>query len=125
MSITGSKLVLVVEDDDAVRHSTITLLKALGYDARGFASSELFLADPGWTEADCLVLDHHLAGMSGIELLEDLRARGVRTPAILVTGNGGRAATRAQKAGAAVMLRKPLSADLLSIWLERIFAAPA
>src|SRR3569833_1489912 len=101
MSITGSKLVLVVEDDDAVRHSTTTLLKALGYDARGFASAELFLADPGWKEADCLVLDHHLAGMSGLDLLEALRARGVRTPAILVTGNGGHVMARAERAGAA------------------------
>jgi len=125
MSITGSKLVLVVEDDDAVRHSTTTLLKALGYDARGFASAELFLADPGCEGADCLVLDHHLAGMSGLDLLEVLRARGVRTPAILVTGNGGHVMARAERACAAVVLRKPLSADLLSVWLERIFAPPA
>lgn len=125
MSNTGLKLVLVVEDDDAVRHSTGTLLKALGYEARTFASAELFLADPDCEGADCHVLDHHLAGMSGIDLLEALRDRGVRTPAILVTGNGGHITARAQKAGAAVVLRKPLSADLLSVWLERIFAQPA
>lgn len=124
MRISGSKLVLVVEDDDAVRHSTKTLLTALGYEARGFASAELFLADPDCEAADCLVLDHHLEGMSGIALLESLRARGVRTPAILVTGNGGHITERAQKAAAAVVLRKPLSADMLSVWLERIFAAP-
>lgn len=121
----ASKLIFVVEDDDAVRNSTSTLLEALGYKASVFSNAELLLARAGDQACDCLVLDHHLPGMSGIDLLEALRARGVTTPAIMVTGNGPHLEERALRAGALVTLRKPLSADLLSQWLEKVFAPKA
>ena len=68
------------------------------------------------------MLDHHLPGISGLDLLEALRATGVTTPAIMITGNGPHLEARAARAGALATLRKPLSADLLSQWLEKVFA---
>jgi len=118
----ASKLIFVVEDDDAVRNSTGTLLEALGYTARVFPTAELLLSQADGQSCDCLVLDHHLPGISGLDLLEALRANGVTTPAIMITGNGPHLEERAARAGALATLRKPLSADLLSQWLEKVFA---
>jgi FixJ family two-component response regulator len=113
-------MICVVEDDEAVRNSTGMLLEALGYRFVGFESAEAFLAAEK-VEADCLILDHRLHALSGMELLELLRARGVKSPAIIVSDAPNHLAHRAARAGVVAMLRKPLSADALAQWLEEIF----
>lgn len=120
MANAGVKLIYVVEDDEAVRNSVRALLEALGYSARLFVSAEDFMEQTGGKDGHCLVLDHHLPGMSGIELLEKLRAQGIDTPAIIVTGNGPILPDRAGRAGAIAVLRKPLAAEPLAEWLEKI-----
>lgn len=114
--------ILVVEDDEAVRASTCTLLEAQGFGVRPFADAESFLAATDGRDADCIVLDLNLAGLSGLDLIENLRSRGVTTPVIVVSGNGRRLEARAAKSGIAAFLRKPLAADDLLHWLERIFS---
>ncbi|SNT12263.1 Response regulator receiver domain-containing protein [Sphingomonas laterariae] len=79
--------ILLVEDDSAVRRSIQLILQARGYDVRAFASGALALADPSATEAVCLVTDHRMAGMTGLEILRGLRAAGWRRPAILITAH--------------------------------------
>jgi two-component system response regulator FixJ len=115
-------LVFVVEDDEDVRSSTRTLLEALGYAVREFASGEDLIASGEAVTAGCIVLDYNLSGMSGLEMIRQLRAQGVQTPAILVSGNGKQLIQAATKAGIAAVLRKPLSADALEQWLEEIFS---
>jgi two-component system, LuxR family, response regulator FixJ len=117
--------ILVVEDDEAVRASTRTLLEAQGFLVRDFADAESFLAATDGRDADCIVLDHNLAGMSGLDLIAVLRAQGVVTPAIIVSGNGKPLLTRAAKEGVHAVLRKPLAADGLLNWLEQIFSGQA
>lgn len=121
MGSAETKLIFVIEDDDAVRGSTGTLLEALGFAVREFASAEEFLAATEGRGGDCLVLDHYLPGMSGLALLDLLRARGVKTPAIVISANGARLTAQAARAGAVAVLRKPLTADALEHWLEQIF----
>ena len=113
-------MICVIEDDEAVRNSTGVLLEALGYRFTGFDSAESFLA-AGDVAADCLILDHRLQAISGMDLLELLRARGVKTPAIIVSDASNHLAARAARAGVVAMLRKPLAADALGQWLEEIF----
>ena len=120
--MTEQRQIFVVEDDEAVRASTRTLLQAQGYSVREFADAESFLAATEGRDAGCIVLDHNLAGLSGLELVELLRARGVTTPVIVVSGNGRQLQARAAKSGVAAFLRKPLAADDLLDWLERIFS---
>jgi two-component system response regulator FixJ len=112
--VSGTRLIYVVEDDEAVRGSTCLLLDASGFSSRGFASAEDFLQESDGSEAACLILDFHLPGMSGLDLLETLRARGIATPAILVSANGGHLAKRAAEAGVAAVLHKPVAADALT-----------
>lgn len=64
--------------------------------------------------ADCLVLDLHMPGLSGLEVLQQLGASGVRVPTIVITGHdqpGVEAQARA--AGAAAFLNKPLDEHTL------------
>jgi two-component system response regulator FixJ len=118
------RLIFIVEDDDAVRASMRVLLEASGYTVRDFASSEQLLGVGNIGDADCIVMDHNLPGMSGIELIESLRAQGDRTPAIMVSAIGRQLIQRATKAGVAAVLRKPMAADALIQWLEQIFTHP-
>jgi FixJ family two-component response regulator len=116
-------LVFIVEDDDEVRASTGTLLEASGYAVRAFASGEDVIASGEANTAGCIVLDYNLSGMTGLELIKALRAAGVQTPAIMVSGNGKQLVEAAAKAGVAAVLRKPLSAEALEQWLAQIFAS--
>ena len=115
------RLVFVVEDDAVVRASTRVLLEASGYTICEFISAEQLLAAGNAQEAGCIVLDYNLSGMSGMDMMEALRAQGVRTPAIIVSSNGKDLVARAAKAGVAAVLRKPMAADALLQWLEQIF----
>lgn len=112
--------IYVIEDDEAVRGSTCVLLDILGFAVREFASAEDFLKASDGSEAACLVLDFHLPGMSGLDLLETLRGKGIATPAILVSADARRLTQRAAEAGAAAVLHKPLAADALAQRLAEI-----
>ena len=78
--------VAIVDDDHAVRESLRSLLEVVGHAVETFASAAEFLK----TEAQhfaCLILDHHMPHMTGLELAEVLRAEGARIPILLMTGS--------------------------------------
>ena len=86
--MNDAHLVFVVEDDDEVRISTRTLLEALGYAVREFASGEELIACGDAATAGCIVLDYNLPGMSGnlspgSAVLHITANRGKVTPAIV------------------------------------------
>jgi FixJ family two-component response regulator len=120
VSGSGLRLVFVIDDDEGVRASTRALLEASGFPVRTFADAEALLAEGTAKEAGCIVLDQQLSGMTGIELVEALRAQGLLTPAIMVTSNGTQLGVRAANAGVTAVLRKPLAGDALEDWLTRI-----
>ena len=124
MNDARKHLVFVVEDDEDVRASTRTLLEASGYVVREFASGEDVIAAGDAGTADCIVLDHNLSGMSGLEMMRQLRSDGIRAPAIMVSGNGNSLVAAATRAGIAAVLRKPISAEALEQWLAHILSAP-
>ena len=106
--------VFIVDDDSAMRNSLTWLLQSTGLVVQTFASAEEFLAayDPG--TPGCLVLDNRLPGMSGLALQDELAARGIKVPLIVITGYA-EAGTRADalKRGALDCLEKPFSAEAL------------
>ena len=100
--------VFVVDDDAASRESVLALVTSKGLKAKGFASSEEFLQqfDPAVT--GCLVVDVRMAGMTGLELLEKLKAQKSLLPAIVITGYADvPMAVKAMQAGAMTFLEKP------------------
>ena len=113
--------VCIVDDDASVRIAVSSLVRSLGLRARLFASAEEFLA------AGCVpglvISDVQMPGISGIELLELLRARADQVPFIVITAFLQDAVQgRAARAGAACVLGKPFRADALIGCIERALA---
>lgn len=117
-------LVLIVDDDEAMRRSMAFLFSSIGLEAQIFASAaELLEALPS-EEAlrpGALVLDVRMPGMSGLELQRHLRDRGFLLPILIVTGHGDvPMAVEALKAGAFDFIEKPFKEQLL---LDAVAAA--
>ncbi len=106
--------IVVVDDDAAVRDSLGILLEAHGLRVRDFGSGAEFLKSDAHFTATCLILDYHMPGMTGIEILEELRRLGLSCPTILITGLSDPMITqRALSAGVMAILEKPLPDDVL------------
>jgi FixJ family two-component response regulator len=118
-------LIAVVDDDESVRESLPDLLRELGYEARAFASAEEFLDSGCLAQADCLVLDVAMPGMSGPELQRELNRRGENVPIVFVTAHDDRSvrATLRQN-GAVEVLFKPFSEQELRAVLDLILPGP-
>jgi len=77
--------VCVVDDDANLCRSMERLMRATGLQVCSFPSAEAFLSNAGHHGFDCLLLDVHLGGASGIELAERLAASGDATPVIFIS----------------------------------------
>lgn len=106
-------VVLLVDDDPAVTHAVQFSFDLEGLDVRSYRDAESLLAAGDLPEGGCLILDYHLPGVDGLDLLDRLRAKGVRMPAVLITTNP-RPLLRARAATAGVpIIEKPLLTDAL------------
>jgi FixJ family two-component response regulator len=113
--IVATPIVHVVDDDSSLRTAVLRLLRAAGYEARGYCSAgEFLLASPPTT--GCVVLDVQMPGPSGLDLQAALEKRPDGLPIIFLTGYGDIAmSVAAMKAGAVDFLTKPVQrAALLS-----------
>lgn len=118
---TGQPRVFVVDDDAAMRDSIACLLESENLSCRMFSDAGSFLEFCDRQQQGCILLDIRMPGMSGMELLENLKANGIQLPVIFITGHGDvPLAVRALKLGAFDFLQKPFSASEL---LERVHAA--
>lgn len=108
--------VFIVDDDDGVRAALRSVLEAEGATVEDFATGEAFLGAYHADREACLLIDAYLPGMSGIELLERLKAVGHALPSIMITGNSDvPMAVAAMKAGASDFIEKPVGhAELLA-----------
>ena len=107
MSGTTPIYVAVVDDDESACRSFGRLLRAAGFQPVTYLSAEAFLEDTKHPQFDCLVLDIHLGGMSGIQLSQQLLAEGGTTPVIFITAHDDpEARAEAEAAGCAAYFRK-------------------
>jgi FixJ family two-component response regulator len=110
MSSVTSDPVFIVDDDPASRESVAALVRSHGMEAETFSSAEDFLRRFDRDSSGCIVVDMRMTGMSGLELLEQLRRQGVELPLIMITGYGDvPTAVRAMRGGAMTFLEKPCS----------------
>ena len=124
MTDASPPLVIVVDDDRAVRESLDSLLRSVGLATRLYRSSTEMLAGNLASEAACIVLDVRLPGVGGLEFQEQLRRDGSVAPIVFMTGHGDIPMTvRAMKAGAVDFLAKPFRdqdmLDAVSTAIER------
>lgn len=113
-------LVWVVDDVESVRKSIAAVLETAHMRVLDYSSAKDFLADfkPG-TEG-CLIVDHHMPDMTGLELLNHLNADKVAPPTIVISAHGNQTLrNRIMAAGAVAMLDKPVDADELIAVVER------
>jgi FixJ family two-component response regulator len=120
MTNSSSRLICVVDDDEAVRDSLGILLMARGLSVRTYESAREFLDDGAANACACLLLDMHMPEMSGLTLLLELRQSGRDLSSIMITaGPDASLGRKAEEAGALAVLRKPVPEDELIGWIER------
>jgi len=114
MSESGPVTIGIVDDDLSVRKGLSRFLRSAGWLVDTFSSGEECLASERWEAIGCFVIDVHLGGMNGFELLRRLEERGPRPAVVFITAHD-EAVTRDAliNAGSPVCLRKPFPPDEL------------
>ncbi|PDT80333.1 response regulator [Sinorhizobium sp. BJ1] len=111
---TRPRTVAVVEDNPSMRTSVERLLNTCGLTTEGYSSAEAFLSHATPAELGCIVLDIHLAGMSGIELRYRLKTAHPRLAVIFITAiDDDGLELEARKVGCVAYLHKPFPAASL------------
>ena len=112
MSSTGAPIA-VVDDDAAVCDSTRFLLETYDFDVHTYQSGAEFLRDS--PAIACLIVDYHMPGLNGLELVSELRRRGGSVPyIILITATvDAMIEPCAAELGIQQVLKKPLSSQIL------------
>ena len=121
--MTHKGLVLVVDDDEAVRDSLKALLKSHGYQVQCYANARGLLREVDGVADGCLLLDIRMPGMTGLELQQELIARRVHMPVVMITGHADvPMAVDAMKAGAVDFIEKPYAGCAILDTVERALA---
>jgi FixJ family two-component response regulator len=113
-TLTKSKLVVVVDDDEPLRLALQRLLKVAGLHVRSFASAEDFLKSGEQHETGCLITDIRMPGMTGLDLQDKLSAERCLIPTIFITAHGDeKQRLQAMRGGAVKFLAKPVDGGIL------------
>jgi FixJ family two-component response regulator len=111
--------IAVIDDDVSFRIALVESLSSLGYGSSGYASAEDYVRAIGDRSFNCVVTDIHMPGMSGLDLMKRLAARGSTTPVVLITARSdSNLEAKAAAAGAACLLRKPFEINDLIECIE-------
>jgi two-component system, LuxR family, response regulator FixJ len=106
--------VIIVDDDLAVRDALSILLTMEGFKVTAYDSAEAFLRDSLRLRPGCLLLDVHMPGKSGLDLLDGLGGSSYKAPIIMISGGGDvPIAVQAMKHGACDFIEKPFDADMV------------
>ena len=109
-----SKLVYIVDDDDAVRDALSLLVESAGYEVEAFETAVSALESCRTGSPACIITDIRMPEMDGFEFQKKLSEGHVGTPVIVITGHGDvPLAVRAMKAGAADFIEKPFTDEAI------------
>jgi FixJ family two-component response regulator len=119
--IDGQGPVCIVDDDEWVSDSLSALLEAYGFAVRSYGSGADFLADRRRRPAaKFLIIDQHIPGLDGLDVIAELQREGSVLPTILITGRlDGGIAQRAAGLGVLAVLEKPFPAARLIELIHR------
>lgn len=119
-------VVYIVDDDPDMRDSLRWLMKTVGLNAQTFASASDFLRDFTPNGPGCVILDVRMPGTSGLDLFEELVARGEGMPVIFITAYADvPMAVRAMKSGAVEFVEKPFNRQILLEKVQRAIKGDA
>lgn len=98
----------VIDDDEAMRDSLLFLLEAHGFEVRTYAEPRPFLDALAGVSPGCVLTDIRMPNMTGLELVQALKAQGSRLPVVVMTGHADVGlAVEAMKAGVVDFIEKP------------------
>ena len=107
-------LVAIVDDEESVRRAFDRLVRAAGYGVATYASGADFLQSLSTTRPDCILLDVHMSGIGGFDVLKALGQQPTWIPVLVVTADcTPSTAERALALGAIACLRKPVESAVL------------
>ena len=116
----AKQVILVVDDDAAVRHALGELMESAGFAVCAFSNGHDLLNEASLPAIGCLVVDYQMPEMNGLELVSALRGRGVSISAILFTGNPTKYVRDRAAAIAVLVVEKPGLGDLLDCVREAV-----
>jgi two-component system, LuxR family, response regulator FixJ len=123
--MSESYVVAVIDDDDAVRHSTAGLLRRAGYKVDSFTGGAEFLASDSFGDLGCILLDMRMPGMDGLAVMRALKEREGRHPILVLSGHGDiPMAVEAMGLGAVDFLEKPYDPEALLAAIARACNMP-
>jgi FixJ family two-component response regulator len=100
--------IFIVDDDPAVRQVLVAVFERAGYRLTCFAEGDGLLAAVNGRTPICIILDVHIPGRSGLEILKELNAQEYPAPIFIISGQGDIAmAVEAIKGGALDFIEKP------------------
>jgi two-component system response regulator AtoC len=112
--------VLIVDDEQNLRHMLQTLLKREGYEPVGVSSADGALLELSDRPYDVVITDLRMPGRGGMELVDEIRRRNMDTTVVVMTAYGSREiAIEAMKRGAYDYISKPFEADELVLLLRK------
>jgi FixJ family two-component response regulator len=118
-------LVIVVDDDAAVRNSLRFLLEIDGFAVRTYESAQELARGDDSSDCRCLIVDHEMPHMTGFELVAALRKEGSEIPVILISGNVTPALkTRASNLGVPVIEKAVMGDGLIELIRTTIGTKP-
>jgi two-component system response regulator FixJ len=116
--------VFLVDDDQSVREALSMVLSLEGYHVSGFSEGSSFLAAARARTPACIILDVHMPGRSGLDILKELNAQNYGAPIFIISGQGDiPMAVEAIKNGALDFIEKPFDADTVVTRVREAIAA--
>lgn len=123
--MTSAPMLLLVDDDPAVRASLQFSLELEGFRVNVFDSGETLMEQADLAHPSCLVLDYRLPGIDGLSLLHALRQRGEQCPAVIITSNPTRSVRQRINDAGAVLVEKPLLRNGLTVAIRCLIDRPS
>src|SRR5262245_56234700 len=118
--------IFVVDDDPAVRETLAVVFAQEGYEVVGFADGAAMLAAARACSPTCIILDVHIPGQSGLDILKELNARDYPVPTFMMSGKGDIAmAVDAIRNGALDFIEKPFRGNEVVTRVREAVAAYA
>lgn len=116
--MAANEEIFVVDDDSAVRDALSVVLSLEGYHVRGFSDGATFLSVARGRVPSCVILDVHMPGRSGLDILKELEADHYPAPIFIISGQGDiPMAVDAIRHGALDFIEKPFDAETV---VERV-----
>jgi FixJ family two-component response regulator len=109
----AAPIISIVDDDEAVRESISNLLRSAGFRTLLFGSAQAFVNAGGMDSTDCVIVDFHMRGLTGLGLQRLLRDMNRSIPIIIISAYHEEVRAAALDLGAVAVLGKPFNDDAL------------